>query len=195
MIGAWQASIAHADFADWVTVAAYLLGSLLSAKAAGRAMLARQPRESIFWRITAVLLVFLAINELLDLQTLLTAIGRANAQEHGWYGVHRTVQYYFIAGLGVVAFVAGLGMLWLTRRAHASIRCALVGLVFIGLFVLIRAASFHHADDILGSGWQVLTWGSIQELLGIAIVAVAAYFYTRSGPDRAKRQRKRSANR
>ena len=54
VISDWQSSIVHADMADWVTVAAYLLAALLSARAAGHAGLRRQARDSMFWRITAV---------------------------------------------------------------------------------------------------------------------------------------------
>jgi hypothetical protein len=179
VISDWRTSIAEADMADWVTVTIYFCGALLSARAAGYAWLRRQTRERTFWRITAVLLVFLGVNELLDLQTLLTSIGRAHAKAHGWYGEHRRVQYTFTVALGLVAGFTGLAALWLTRRTHASVRLALVGLVFIGLFVLVRAASFHHADAILGRGMPVFNLGTLQEIAGALIVAIAAALYAR----------------
>ncbi len=178
MIQDWQASIAHADMADWVTVAAYLLGACLSARASWHAWLQRLPHETWFWRLTAVLLLFLAINELLDLQTLLTMIGRAHAKAHGWYPQHRKIQYIFVIALALGAFVTGAVILWLTRQMHAGIRLALAGLLFIGLFILFRAASFHHLDDILGRGATEFPMGSIQEIAGILIVAAAALLYS-----------------
>jgi len=129
-----------------------------------------------------MLLVLLGINELLDLQTLLTSVGRAYAKANGWYGQHRKVQYEFVVGLAIAAALSGIAMLWFTRRLHATVRIALVGLVFIGLFVLLRAASFHHLDDILGRGFPVFNWGSIQEMAGILIVAAAALLYSRKRP-------------
>ena len=179
MIIGLQSSIADADMADWVTVAAYILAASLCARAARRAVAGRETRDSMFWRITALLLVLLGINELLDLQTLLTTVGRAHAKANGWYGEHRRVQYVFVIALGVAAVFAGIAMLWLTRRTHAAVRLALAGLVFIGLFVLLRAASFHHLDEILGRGAPEFNWGSLQEMTGILIVAAAAAFYTR----------------
>jgi len=178
VISDWKSSIAQADMADLVTVAAYLLAALLSARAAGHARLRRQARDSMFWRITAVMLVLLGINEVLDLQTLLTSVGRAHAKAKGWYGEHRRVQYLVVIALEVAAVFAGIAMLWLTRRTHAAVRLALAGLVFIGLFVLLRAASFHHLDEILGRGAPEFNWGSLQEMAGILIVAAAAAFYT-----------------
>ena len=64
----------------------------------------------LFWFMTAVLLVFLSVNELLDLQTLLTAIGRQYAVKDGWYEERRQVQYLFIVGLSGLAAVAGAFM-------------------------------------------------------------------------------------
>lgn len=165
--------------ADWVTVAAYLIAAILSARAAGHAALRRQARERMFWRLTAMLLVLLGVNELLDLQTLLTSVGRANAKAYGWYEIHRKVQYLFVMGLGVAAALAALVMLWLTRRTDAAVRLALAGLMFIGLFILLRAASFHHLDDLLGRGALKFNWGSVQEMAGILIVAGAALRYMR----------------
>ena len=179
MIDDWLSSIDHADMADWVTVAAYMLAALLSAIAARYAWLRRETRETLFWRSTAVLLVLLGINELLDLQTLLTEIGRGNAEAYGWYGVHRKVQYVFVVALIVAAALAGAAALWITRRTHRAVRLAIAGLAFIGLFVLLRAASFHHLDDLLGRGLAAFNWGSFQEVAGIAIVGAAALLYTR----------------
>ncbi len=179
MISAWQTSIATADMADWVTVAAYLGAAVLSARAADHAGLRAERKETTFWRITTVLLVLLGINELLDLQALLTSAGRAHAKANGWYDHRRTVQYLFVFGLSAAAIVAGCAMLWLTRGAHAAVRLALGGLVFIGLFVLVRAASIHHFDAFLGGGMPAFNWGSIQEMAGILLVAAAALLYCR----------------
>jgi hypothetical protein len=188
LIDGWRSSLADADLADWLTVAAYLLAALLAWQAAGKAWLSRQGRDRVFWTITTVLLCFLGVNELLDLQTLLTDLGRAHARAYGWYDQHRQVQYVFVIALGVFAITAGLGMLWLTRRTPSAVRLALVGLVFIGVFVFLRAASFHHLDDLLGRDALVFNWGTLQELAGIAIVALAAQRYGRSKPVRRSRR-------
>ena len=180
VIGDWRTSLAHADAADWVTVAAYLIAAFFSGRAAAHASLRRETLEIVFWRITAALLVFLGINELLDLQTLLTSLGRDHAKANGWYGERLRVQYVFVLLLGILAVAVGIAVLWLTWRAHAAVRLALVGLVFIGLFVLLRAASFHHLDKLLGGGAREFNWGSIQEMAGIIIVAAAAALYVRN---------------
>lgn len=186
MIREWQSSIANPDMADWITVAAYMLAALVAAKASSSASIRRERRDAIFWRSAAALLFFLGINELLDLQTLLTIAGRAHAKANGWYAEHRHIQYLFVVGLSLAAAVAGLAMLLLTKGSHAAVRLALLGFVFIGLFVLLRAASFHHLDDLLGSGWSRFNWGSVQEMAGILIVAAAAISYSRTTGRRRK---------
>lgn len=188
MISEWQSSISNADAADWVNVAVNLFATVMSIWAAKQARIRLAPREEFFWRLTAGLLVFLAVNELLDLQTLLTAIGRQNAIQNGWYGEHRKVQYWFIIGLSVAAAIAAILMLWLTRRTHITVRLAIVGLGMIGLFVLLRAASFHHFDEDLVRGHPVFYWGAIQEYLGTMLVASAAAVYATLNQTRSKQK-------
>src|SRR5690554_2633422 len=115
VISEWQSAVAGADLADWATVAAYLFAALLSAQTARQAWLRRQTRDRVFWQICAVLLVLLGINELMDMQMLLTSVGRAYAKADGWYGDHRRVQYLFVVALASAAGLAGIAMLWLTR--------------------------------------------------------------------------------
>jgi hypothetical protein len=188
MISDWQVAIARADLADWVTAAAYGFAAPLCVRASGHARRTRHGSEGAFWSASAVLLVLLAINELLDLQNLVTEAGRAHAKANGWYGERRQVQYLFVVALGVAAVFVGATTLWLTRRAHAAVRLALFGFVFIGLFVLIRAASFHHVGELLNKGGPEFTWASLQEITGILIVAAAAALYTRTRPRNAGRK-------
>ncbi len=165
--------------ADWATVTAYLFAAALSARAAARAKLGRDKRGRLFWHILAGLMVFLGINELLDLQTLLTIAGREYAKSAGWYGAHRAVQYIFVLGLTGFTGATGLATIWLTRCADFTVHMALSGLVFIGLFVLLRASSFHHLDELIGRETADVNWGSMPEVTGIAIIAWAASLYPR----------------
>lgn len=180
MIAEWRTAVAGADMADWVTVAAYLITAALAARAAGIAWMRREGSERLFWRVAAILLLFLGINELLDLQALLTAVGKNYAKAGGWYEQRRGVQFVFIIALAASSVVLGMATIWLARRMHRSIWLALMGLGFIGLFILLRAASFHHLDQWLGGGMPRFNYGSIQEMAGILIVAAGAVLYGRA---------------
>lgn len=179
MLNQWTSAIAGAALADWVTVGAYLIAAFACTRASSFAWLTRRERDRSFWRLTAVLLVFLGINEILDLQALLTVLGREHAKANGWYGQHRQIQYIFVLTLALFGVIAAIITLFLTRKASTSVRVALIGLGFIGLFVIMRAASFHHLDELLGRKAPLFNWGSMQELFGIAIVAMAALTYPR----------------
>lgn len=180
MISEWQDSIARPDLADWVTVTAYFITAVATVRAASVADPKRQPGERLFWRNAALALILLALNELLDLQTLLTSISRAHGQANGWYEWRRTVQYGFVAALGGAILLAGIALLRLLKQMHAAVGLALAGFVCIGLFVLARAASFHHLDEVLGSGPAMFHVDSMQEMAGILVVAVAAALYIKT---------------
>lgn len=187
MARGWILSIQHADAADWITVVGYMTAAALALRASTTAHVRNASRDLFFWRLTAVVLVFLGVNELMDFQTLLTQLGRSHAKENGWYGQHRRLQYVFVVACTLAATLAAAAAGWLTRRAPMAVRVALVGLILITLFILLRAASFHHLDELLGKKTLLFEYGFLQEAAGIVIVAGAAYFYKGGPGNRGKR--------
>lgn len=180
MIAFWLKAIAEADAADWLVMAAYLGAAWLAGRAARRAEGLGQRRERWFWLVITVLLMFLGVNKLLDLQALLTEVGREYARASGWYDHRRTIQYGFVLALAGVAAVGGAAAIWLTWRMAATIRVALAGLVLVGLAVLLRAAAFNHLSDVLGGGPAAMDIGAFRELPGIVVIALAAWRYRRA---------------
>lgn len=180
----WLASIAHANAADWVTVGAYMLAAVMSARSAKSARQRRVHKENTFWRITAALLVLLGFNEVLDLQTLLTAVGREHAYVNGWYGDRRMVQYLFVIALLIAAVIAGMTALRLTLRMPAEVRFAMAGLVCIGIFIMLRAATFNQLWAGLFITPLQLNWAWVLEISGILTVAAAASSYVSKGDSR-----------
>jgi hypothetical protein len=108
-------------------------------------------RVPALWAGLALMLLLLGINKQLDLQSLLTELGRIAARDQGWYEGRRVVQVTFIMLL-VLAGAWGLRALWLFSRGHlADLRLALIGALGLVCFVAIRAASFHHVDLLIGT--------------------------------------------
>jgi hypothetical protein len=164
----------------WFIVAAYLVGALL----AFRASSAAAGRERHLWLATGAALVLLGINKQLDLQSDLTWIAKIAAHREGWYDKwRRDVQGAFLLSMALGA--AGFSILlwrWL-RGASSSSKIAAIGIVILLAFIFARAASFHHMDywvtvHVAGmrSGWWL-------ELLGIAVISVAAALYRRRSED------------
>lgn len=178
--GRWQPGIGDPTMMGWITVAAYMVASVLCwsvGRAAGRgpSTSARVGGGQVLvWYILTAFTLALGINKQLDLQSLLTVWGRQMAQSQGWYGQHRIVQWWFIISM-VGTVLAGLvALAWLSRGSRWPGRLALVGAVFLTGFVLIRATSFHHVDQMLGlrlAGWR-LNW--LLELGGISCIGLSA---------------------
>ena len=211
-IGNWSPGIGDPTFVGWFTVLAYVVAAalcwrdyrrladsttrgfeghlasvlplILALFVSKRRMLTLPERQRVaaLWLGLAIALLALGVNKQLDLQTALTEIGRMLARDEGWYAVRRKVQAAFI----VVVAVTGL---WLFRAlvnvaagARGHLKQVLAGTVFIIVFVIIRATSFHHIDTLLGVRLEGFTLNWIIELGGIAFILVGAYREGRVAP-------------
>jgi len=174
----WRPTIGDPGFMGWFTVWAYAACAVLAAVAALRAGDRRVPESRmklrVVWFLVALLMGFLCINKQLDLQSLLTDLGRAAAKQEGWYGHRRGVQQVFVFCVlgGAGAFTAGLATRF--RSFWASHALLLIGLIFTLTFIVVRAISFHHVDQFLHLRFEGLKLNWILELTGIALVTAAA---------------------
>lgn len=170
--------------AAWVAVAGYLAAALLAGLAAARS----EGRERAFWLFAALCLLLLGLNKQLDLQTLLTGWGRDLAREQGWYRERRPFQKAVILICGTSVMLAGAWIAWACRGLRAAVWVTLTGLALLALFVLVRAASFHHLDVAL----RTLVWGEklhvVLELAGIAVAGLGAVLALRPVAERAYRR-------
>ncbi len=145
----WSPGIGDPTLVGWLTVLVYLAAAglaFLRARDVFGAAGAAGAELKVFWLGLAVLLVLMAVNKQLDLQSALTVAGRCLAVEQGWYQTRRGVQVAFmltLAGLGLAAIA---GLLWVMRRHLRSHRLVISGAGLLLLFVMLRASSFHHMD-------------------------------------------------
>ena len=169
----WEPGIGDPTLLGWLTVAAYLCAAVLCGIAAMRSRPVDR-RAYVFWVIFTVLMLALGINKQLDLQSLFTVVLKQFAKSTGWYEDRRIFQGIFIF---VIAFfgcaVALLAWVW-TSRSLPQHRLTLLGGIFLLAFIVIRAASFHHFDEILGTPVAFLRINHLLELGGIACVAFGA---------------------
>ncbi len=170
----WSPGLGDNNIVGWITVLVYLAAAILSARAARALGGPEAGRERVFWRIVAALLFFLAINKQLDLQSLFTMIGRCNAQLTGWYDMRRTIQRDFILAVGIAGVLAVGLLALLLRGILGRVWPALLGIGFVCGFVLIRAASFHDVDGLIGSWAMGLKVNWLLELPGPSLVAIVA---------------------
>jgi hypothetical protein len=175
LVGNWSPGIGDPSFVGWLTVAAYFFTAWRCRSAALRiskrmAGLGEARRERLFWFVVAVLFALLGLNKQLDLQSLLTEVGRLLARSEGWYEDRRPVQYAFIAVVAAVGIAGAAFGVFLVRRATHGAKIAAAGTALVTAFVVIRAASFHHFDEFIDSELLGLRANWLLELTGIAVV-------------------------
>jgi hypothetical protein len=188
--GRWHPGIGDPSVIGWVTVVAYFLAAWLAFRAlrehsrgphvAPQTYGASEPpalREARaltrFWALVLVAMLLLGVNKQLDLQTWFTEVGRDLARRQQWYEARRPVQMAFIAGIALLGSAGTITLAVMMRHVLSRVVGALVGLGALVTFVIVRAASFHHVDALLGHGRVRLNW--VLELGGITLIAISAF--------------------
>ncbi|WP_417725905.1 isopropylmalate isomerase [Roseovarius sp.] len=165
----WSPGIGDPSVMAWVTVGGYVVtGGLCLAAARVRV------QDRRFWTILSVVLLFLAVNKQLDLQSALTATGRCISKMQGWYQDRKPVQFAFILAL-LTASVTTMSITLIRLRRHLGrIGIALCGFGILLTFVAIRAVGFHHFDQIIGMTLGNFRMNWVLELSGIVLIFVNA---------------------
>ena len=99
----WQPVIGDPSVMGWVTVGAYFLTSLIALRLV---LISRRHfsadtylAQQRFWLVVSLLMLALGINKQLDLQSLVTAMGRYYAVRDGWIEHKRYVQVGVIVSI------------------------------------------------------------------------------------------------
>lgn len=172
----WTPQIGDPEITGWLTVLSYLVCLFLAVK-----VLHCRPAGAArgLWLAIAGLMAFLALNKQLDLQTALIVTGRCMARAQGWYDKRQLVQLAFIAGM-VLGMVIALS--WTTKALRGHRRrngLALLGLVVLCGFVLVRAVSFHHVDRLINAEFANIKYNFWFENAGPLLIAINALLLLR----------------
>lgn len=174
----WHATIGDPSVMGWVTVVAYFCSAaftfkvfLSSSHIFSAGLVAKQKG---FWLTLAVILFFLGINKQLDLQSLLTAIGKYYAHRDGWYENRRELQIFIV--ISTIIFMLTLFLLFVVNMGELfkTNRLAIVGLAFLLLFIMLRATSFHHMDMLIDFTILGVRLNWVLELSGIGMILISA---------------------
>lgn len=152
----------------WLTVVAYLGTAVLCAMAALTIKTEKSQRNT-WWGLAASMFI-LGINKQQNLTGVLTGLGRKNAWQEDWYSSRMPLQLLFIGGFLVV----GLTLLILLIRYRHAVSylqwIAIIGVIFLFSFSLIRAVSLHMIDAFLYTKIAGIQPNWLVELGGIALV-------------------------
>ncbi|HEX5219291.1 MAG TPA: hypothetical protein VFZ59_06960 [Verrucomicrobiae bacterium] len=172
----WRPTIGDPGFMGWFTVAAYAVGAGLAAlvgweKAGGNS---ETKREKWLWLAVAAVMAALCINKQLDLQSLLTDIGRIIFRQEGWYERRREFQKLFVVAVIVGAGFFGCWFAWRFREFWTRHKLLTGGALFLMTFIVVRAISFHHFDVFIRSEVLGVRLNWVFELTGILLITLAA---------------------
>lgn len=174
----WRPEIGDPNRGGWVVTVAYITAGCLCciyALRRGRWDTAERPRtHRAVWFGLAATMVLLGFNKQLDLQTLMTDLGRALAWRQGWIGYRRAVQLVFVVCLGAACMVLLTRAIRAMRSAWSELWLAMTGIAILLVFILVRAASFHHVVSALGLPSPSRRARHLTELFGAGCVAAGA---------------------
>ena len=170
----WSPGIGDPTLLGWATVVAYAASFVLCVLAFRKIRAGVYRREAILWIILAAMMLLLGVNKQLDLQTWFTQVARDYLQGQGQYERRRAYQGAFILAAGL-AGVGAVGLLgWLAYRRRWPLP-PVAGATFLVSYVIVRAASFHHVDQIINLSIPGARLSSVIELVGISIVGTSAF--------------------
>lgn len=169
----WRPSIGDPNIMGWVTVLAYIACAFLCAQVylnyKKTTPTAKKPMH--FWGLLSVLMLFLALNKQLDLQSLLTDIGRLLAHQQGWYNQRKSVQKLFLIGAISSGMLATLVLARIYWQWLHSLGLAIAGMCFVIVFIVMRASSFHGMDKLINLTVMGIRLNWVLELTGLILIA------------------------
>lgn len=132
-------------------------------------------RRAGLWVCLALIVFVLGLNRLFDLETLVLDLWREDSRSQGTYGERRAMQGGFIGAVAIMGLAVVVVLLRIARGQLSDFRLVLGGAVFLLAFVVIRAASLHAVDGLLRQSVAGIPLGVGVELLGLAMVGMAAF--------------------
>jgi hypothetical protein len=173
-MGQWSPQIGDPSFMGWFTVASYFACALFSAIIV---LINRKADRQFFffWGMISLLMILLGVNKQLGLQSLVTEIGRQIARAQGWMDHRRIVQLWFIVVFGSAAIAIFAWFVIKMKDFFKRFSLAFVGLFFLLSFIIVRACSFHHFDEVLGFRFFELKVNWLLELPGIYLIFLAEF--------------------
>lgn len=145
----WNPGIGDPTPIGWITVAFYLLASTLCFLQWKREK-SQNLKHSSHFALLSALLLLLGVNKQLDLQTALTQLARIILPAIGWEQYKRPIQLAFLLSIAALALLLVLALGHRVLKSAPRHLTSFVGLNLLIAFILIRAASFHHIDRLLG---------------------------------------------
>jgi hypothetical protein len=170
----WSPVIGDPTFIGWFITISYFIAALFAARLYLKSHTLFRPavikQQKYFWLLLTCILLFLGLNKQLDLQNLITAIGRYYAKKQDWYQYRREIQKEFIIILGTIIIFSTLLILTYMKNILIENSLAIIGTVFLLFFIILRASTFYHLSFFPDSK----SFNGLLELFGIFLIGYCA---------------------
>lgn len=166
----WQPQSGVSSLLDYTTVVFYFLSFVF---AFSIALTYSKRTHFRFWIIISIFLFLLGINKQIDMLSLITEVGRVIAKNNGWYAERHSVQSIFVFLILFTGLFIGIFTFLHLRNDWRYFLIPLTGTLFLITFVIVRAISFHHVDQLLKKHPAGLHINLMLELSGIGIILLA----------------------
>jgi hypothetical protein len=174
--GYWIRYAGDFTFTGWFITAIYFIVFLLCILYLSKLNKnpAKHEKPYVHFRIFLTGCIFLlGLNKQIDIQLLITDIGRTYSQAHGWYETRKYFQVEFLAVFSTI----GLGLFFILCKAlkniWRSVFLPVTGLFILFSFVIIKASSLHileHYFDKRIGGFNLF---DISELTGLLCIGLS----------------------
>lgn len=169
LVGEWSPGIGDPTFMGWFTVFVYLVATFLAFRRMTKEYHQDIPNWQA-WKYLGLLLLLLAINKQLDLQTWFAQTLRQHALEHGWYDDRYLYQTLFILAIVVLVPLIFASYLENIRARLRDFSISIIGVTLLIVFVLMRASAFHNMDMLINWEFYGIKLNWVLELGAISIV-------------------------
>lgn len=173
---AWAPGFGDRDLYGYVMTVVHLVAAGLAVTVAVRGPFLSNARraERWLWVIGAAVLVALAINKQLDLQSMMVVAARCIARGQGWYENRRFYQTEVILGLLIAAAIVVPVLIFVLRKALVGNLAFVLSMSALVAFVLLRAISFHHLDVVFGTNVLSFRLHRVIEVTALTVVILVA---------------------
>lgn len=146
----WRPEIGDPDLLSWTITISHLVAGLICLRIGFQRSqgtpLKGQSALQWVWLMLGFSLIFFGLNKQLDLQILLTEVGRILARDAGFFEKRKTIQAIFVAVFATASTIFVFGQLYFTRHRLHEFGFALLGMMCLVAFAIIRAATFYHLE-------------------------------------------------
>ncbi|MBN2041625.1 MAG: hypothetical protein JW864_16435 [Spirochaetes bacterium] len=175
--GTWIKFHGDNTFEGWFITAVYFIIFILYVQYLLRVRKNPENIEKNYMRfilITAILTFILGINKQLDLQMLLTDIGRTHSKIFGWYNIRRPAQVRFISIFASLATGVVILSAYNLRKLWRKIFLQTTGLFILFGFIIIKGSSHHKLDHFFSKKILGMSMFGVFEIIGLALIGISA---------------------